>query len=60
MSPLELVVLIGIITAFTAFAFILAWASRGAGKLGPTPDPAPRRVAVKTHPTAPHDRVRSA
>ena len=60
MSPLELIVLIGIISAFTAFALILAWASRGDGKLGPMPDPAPRRVAVTTHPAAPHDRIRSA
>jgi hypothetical protein len=56
MSTLELIVLISIISAFTAFALILAWASRANGKLGPTP----RRVAVKMPPTAPHDRVRSA
>jgi hypothetical protein len=60
MLPLELVVLLGIISAFTAFAFILAWASRGDGKFGPTLNPAPRRVAVTTHPTAPYDRARSA
>ena len=52
MSPLELMVLIGIITAFTAFAAILAWVSRA--------DPTRRHVAVRTHPTAPHDRPRPA
>jgi len=60
MSPLELIVLIGIISAFTAFTLILAWASRGDGKRGPMPDSSPRRVAVTMHPTAPHDRIRSA
>ena len=58
MSPLELIVLTGIITAFTAFALILAWVSRANGKLSLTPAPASRRVAVKAHPAAPHDRLR--
>ena len=39
MSPLELIVLIGIIIAFTAFAVVLARVSRA--------NPAPRRVSVK-------------
>jgi hypothetical protein len=50
MSLLELIVLIGIMIAFTAFAVVLARVSRATL--------APRRVAVKTHPTAPRDRPR--
>jgi hypothetical protein len=58
MSPLELIVLTGIISAFIAFGFILASVSRADGNFSLTPDPAPRRAAVKTHLPAPHDRVR--
>jgi hypothetical protein len=50
MSPLEPIVLIGIILAFTSFVVILALVSRA--------DPVLRRVAVNTHPAAPHDRLR--
>ena len=60
MSPLELIVLVGIIVAFTAFAFILTWVSRADGNVSPARGSVPRRVAAQTHPTAPHDRVRPA
>jgi hypothetical protein len=58
MSPLELIVLIGIIIAFTAFALTLFWVSRADGKLSLALAPASRRVAVKVHPAAPHDGAR--
>jgi hypothetical protein len=53
MSPLELIVLIGIISAFTAFA-LLAWASRGDAKLGPMPDSSPRRDDASNSFARPH------
>jgi hypothetical protein len=48
MSTLELTILIGIVTAFTRFAAVLAWVSRGDGGPNPRPNTLQANPAVKT------------
>jgi hypothetical protein len=57
MSPLELLVLIGIIIALTVFAVILAWVSRLDGKVSPAADAVPRQVTVDMNSADRYDRL---
>ena len=60
MSPLEGMVLIGIVTVFTVFAVILAWVSRADGNVSPAPDAVPDELTVQMHSADCHDRLRQA